>query len=94
MNTARFAEVWLDDYVNFYKYMNPGMPAPKQDSLARNRQEKLNVSAAKQIEVGVLSQRRQLLSDLKCHSFKWFIENVYKDAPFPNGDLYFGQVPE
>ena len=24
INTARFAEVWLDDYKNFYYYMNPG----------------------------------------------------------------------
>ena len=23
-NTARFAEVWLDDYKHFYYYMNPG----------------------------------------------------------------------
>ncbi len=29
---------------------------------------------------------------MKCHSFKWFIDNVYGDAPFPNGDLYLGQV--
>lgn len=50
------------------------------------------VPASKQVDVGDLSQRRQLLSDLKCHSFKWFIDNVYKDAPFPNGDLYLGQV--
>ena len=25
INTARFAEVWLDEYKNFYYYMNPGM---------------------------------------------------------------------
>lgn len=24
INTARFAEVWLDEYADFYKYMNPG----------------------------------------------------------------------
>ncbi len=23
-NTARFADVWLDEYTDFYKYMNPG----------------------------------------------------------------------
>ena len=28
INTARFAEVWLDDYKEFYYYMNPGQCIP------------------------------------------------------------------
>ena len=30
INTARFAEVWLDDYKHFYYYMNPGEWDPMQ----------------------------------------------------------------
>ncbi len=63
--------------------------AIRLDSLSDAR---LFILASKHLDPGDLGQRRQLLTDLRCHSFRWFLDNVYKDAPFPNGDLYLGQV--
>ena len=73
-NTARFAQVWLDEkYLNFYYFMNP---------------------AARHLELGDLSARRKLKADLRCHSFQWFLDHVYKDSGFPNDATYVGQIQE
>jgi hypothetical protein len=50
------------------------------------------LAAAKQIDIGDVRSRKKLIDDLKCHSFQWFIDNVYKDSPFPNKNIYVGQV--
>ena len=71
INTARFAEVWLDSYKDFYYSMNID---------------------AKNVEIGDVSARQELRRDLKCHDFKWFLNYVYPDAPFPTGSNFFGQV--
>ena len=44
------------------------------------------------MEIGDIKSRKNLLDDLRCHSFQWFIDNVYKDSPFPNKSIYVGQV--
>jgi hypothetical protein len=53
-----------------------------------------NVTDAKQINIGDISDRRALINDLKCFSFQWFLDYVYPDASFPNEHKYFGQVIE
>ena len=70
VNTARFAEVWLDESKDFYYYMNPGAV----------------------VNPGDLSQRRALKKDLKCHSFRWFLDHVYPDSTFPYQSKYVGQI--
>jgi hypothetical protein len=50
------------------------------------------LAAAKQVDIGDVKSRKKLIDDLKCHSFQWFIDNVYKDSPFPNKNIYVGQV--
>eukprot|EP00095_Tigriopus_kingsejongensis_P003966 maker-scaffold79_size400133-snap-gene-3.17 protein:Tk03966 transcript:maker-scaffold79_size400133-snap-gene-3.17-mRNA-1 annotation:"polypeptide n-acetylgalactosaminyltransferase 5 isoform x1" len=71
LNTARFAEVWLDDYKRFYYFQNP---------------------QAKSMHLINLSGRKQLIQDLQCHNFNWFLEHVYPDSGFPRGEDYFGQI--
>ncbi len=71
INTARFAEVWLDEYRDFYYYLNP---------------------AAKNVELGDLDSRRKILKDLRCHSFQWFLDTVYRDSSFPSHARYVGQL--
>ena len=48
--------------------------------------------AAKNVEIGGLEERKQLKSDLQCHSFKWFLEHVYTDSSFPYNVIYAGQI--
>ena len=71
INTARFAEVWLDEYKQFYYYMNP---------------------AAKNVQLGDLTQRLDLRNELQCHRFKWFLDHVYTDHSIPYNILYTGQI--
>ena len=71
INTARFAEVWLDEYKQFYYYMNP---------------------AAKNVQLGDLTQRLNLRNELQCHSFKWFLDYIYTDHSLPYNALYTGQI--
>lgn len=62
-NLIRVAEVWLDDWKNFFYNMNP----TAKQILHHDRNEIL-----KDIE-----KRIDLRKKLKCHSFKWFLENVW-----------------
>ena len=71
INTARFAEVLLDEYKDFYYYLNP---------------------SAKNVEIGDLSTRKALFTDLQCHNFQWFLDNVYPDSTFPYKSIYAGQI--
>ena len=71
INTARFAEVLLDEYKDFYYYLNP---------------------TAKNVDIGDLSERKGLITDLQCHNFEWFLDNVYPDSTFPYKSIYVGQI--
>ena len=48
---------------------------------------------AKSADLGDLNERIELRSRLKCRSFRWFLNNVYPDAPLPSGyERYVGQI--
>jgi hypothetical protein len=44
------------------------------------------------MDIGDLSQRTKIIQDQQCHSFQWFLDNVYKDSPFPSHSVYVGQI--
>lgn len=70
-NAARVAEVWMDEWRDFYYSMNPG---------ARN------------VEIGDLSERRKFREDMKCKSFRWYLENVYPESQMPLDYFFLGEI--
>jgi len=70
-NAARVAEVWMDEWRDFYYSMNPG---------ARN------------VEIGDLTSRKNLRTNLKCKSFRWYLENVYPESQMPLDYYYLGEM--
>lgn len=70
-NNARLADVWLDEWKNFYFAIN---------------------NAAKTIDRGDTSPRKQLRKDLHCKSFKWYLENIYPESPMPLEYYSLGEI--
>ena len=44
----------------------------------------------KKRDYGDISDRLAIREKLKCHSFEWYLENVYPELPLPNANLYHG----
>lgn len=42
--------------------------------------------------VGDVSERIELRNKLKCKSFRWFLDNIYPEAPIPVNYYHVGQV--
>uniref|UniRef100_A0AC34G0V9 Polypeptide N-acetylgalactosaminyltransferase n=1 Tax=Panagrolaimus sp. ES5 TaxID=591445 RepID=A0AC34G0V9_9BILA len=70
-NAARTAEVWMDEYKQFFYSMVP---------------------AAKQVDAGDVSHRLKLRETLQCKSFRWYLENIYPEAPVPATFLSIGEI--
>lgn len=70
-NNARLADVWLDEWKNFYFAIN---------------------KAAKDIDRGDTSERKQLRKDLQCKSFKWYLQNIYPESPMPLEYYSLGEI--
>ena len=41
---------------------------------------------------GNMSSRFELRSNLQCKSFRWFIDNIYPEAPIPKDFIHVGEV--
>ncbi|XP_069118379.1 polypeptide N-acetylgalactosaminyltransferase-like [Argopecten irradians] len=73
-NTRRAAEVWMDEYKEFYYAAVP---------------------SARMVSFGDITERLRLREKLQCHSFKWFLENVYPELKVPNTqDVAFGCIQQ
>lgn len=62
-NLIRVAEVWLDEWRHFFYRIN----TPIKMILLKNRTQILEQ----------IDERKELRKQLKCNSFKWFLDNVW-----------------
>eukprot|EP00092_Neocalanus_flemingeri_P039756 GFUD01043295.1.p1 GENE.GFUD01043295.1~~GFUD01043295.1.p1 ORF type:complete len:577 (-),score=160.56 GFUD01043295.1:148-1878(-) len=70
-NKMRLAEVWMDEWKEFFT---------------------ATVPSSRTIDTGDLSERRLLRSELRCNSFRWYLETVYPESSLPLHSLHLGQV--
>lgn len=63
INSARMAEVWMDEYKRLF-YMH---------------RTDLDQAKPKPVDIGDLSERMAIKDNLKCKSFKWFLDTVYPE---------------
>ncbi len=43
-------------------------------------------------DVGNITSRIYLRNNLQCKSFKWFLDNIYPEAPIPTDFIHVGEV--
>lgn len=78
-NLARVAEVWMDEWRDFFYLLNP---------IVNRTLHKVGRNVTfKDIEV-----RKKLRTDLQCKSFSWFLDTVWPEHFLPKDDRFFGKV--
>ena len=95
-NTWRVSAVWLDHFHHLHTailgskcanyFLNPCKYFNTVSSYYFCRAAAYNESSC-----GDLTERRRLRESMKCHSFDWFLTNVYPELQLPgDGDKSFG----
>jgi polypeptide N-acetylgalactosaminyltransferase len=50
------------------------------------------VSGARNVNVGNVTERKELRKTLGCKSFRWYLENIYPESQMPLDYYYLGEV--
>ncbi|ESN97851.1 hypothetical protein HELRODRAFT_85110 [Helobdella robusta] len=78
-NQMRLAEVWMDDWKKFFLASTNSWPTKH---VSFTVEEKTS-----------LEKRKIMKKNLKCKSFKWFMENIIPEVPTPPMNaVYYGEV--
>lgn len=80
-NLARVAEVWMDDWRNFFYSINP---------IVNKTLTKVGVENA----FVNIESRKELRKSLGCKGFNWFLDNVWPEHFFPKEGRFFGKVKQ
>lgn len=80
-NLARVAEVWMDEWREFFYLINPIV----NKTLHKVGREKAFEK---------IGDRKMLRNRLNCKSFSWFLDNVWPEHFFPRRDRFFGKVKQ
>jgi len=51
-----------------------------------------NTPSSKLVNPGNMTSRKQLRENLRCQSFRWYLENIYPESPYPLDYHYLGEV--
>lgn len=78
-NLARVAEVWMDEWRDFFYRANP---------VANRTVTKVGRSDA----LRDIDERKRLRQQLQCENFEWFLDNVWPEHFFPKHDRFFGRL--
>lgn len=78
-NLARLAEVWMDDWRDFFYAINP---------IVNKTMAKVGKSAA----MTRIEDRIQLRKTLGCQNFDWFLKNIWPEHFFPHESRFFGKL--
>lgn len=78
-NLARVAEVWMDDWKQFFYAINP---------IVNRTLHKVGLKAAFEN----IQARKELRIKLQCKSFSWYLDNVWPEHFFPKLERFFGRI--
>lgn len=78
-NLARVAEVWMDDWREFFYLMNPIV-------------DKTLTKVGMETAFAGLEARKRLRAKLKCNDFAWFLRQIWPENFFPSHERFFGRI--
>jgi len=86
-NSIRLAEVWLDDYKQYYyERINNQLVLwacwPATD----------NITTKFQGDFGDVTERKALRNRLECKSFRWYLDNIFPELFIPGDAVAKGEV--